>query len=147
MQFCFHPVQYVHFFPGVGYRPVKLEWIEDQHGTALVPTVAPDADLPYESKYTPLSEACYRHDLEWSQAMKLFPAMGKPGTAITLFPDDPGSLEGPSIAPVPLPDAGTMLILAIGALAVARPAWRAMGRFADWFTSDRGTGPGKCGWP
>lgn len=48
-------------------------------------------------------------------------------------------------APVPLPDSGA-LMLALICAALARPAWRAAGRFGDWFTAERGAGPGRNGW-
>ena len=37
------------------------------------------------------------------------------------------------------------IYIVIAAVAV-RPAWLAAGWFADWFTAERGTGPGKNGW-
>lgn len=48
-------------------------------------------------------------------------------------------------APVPVPPSLVLLIVAVGAL-FARPMWRAMGRFGDWFCAERGIGDGKCGW-
>ena len=37
------------------------------------------------------------------------------------------------------------IYIALAVIAV-RPAWIASGRFADWFTAERGTGTGKNGW-
>lgn len=36
--------------------------------------------------------------------------------------------------------------LAVAAVAI-EVAFSPVGRFMRWFEADRGTGPGKCGWP
>lgn len=53
--------------------------------------------------------------------------------------------DAPLPAPVPLPPSAVCLLAAVVLLA-GRSLWRAAGRFGDWFTAERGTGPGKNGW-
>ena len=143
---CVRPIEHVFFFPGIGFRPVKAKWVKDAHGELLMPFIAPDADVPYESKYTPLPVHCKRSDNDWQDALALFSAKDVPVDSGTLITGQ-GVPDDHPLSAVPLPDAGTMMILAIATLVAAKPAWNAMGRFADWFTAERGTGPGKCGWP
>lgn len=40
----------------------------------------------------------------------------------------------------------TVAMLAVAAVGI-EVALSPIGRFMRWFEADRGTGPGKCGWP
>lgn len=73
-----------------------------------------------------------------------------PGTGLPWWPCCGGGSTPPTVtppvimpppAPVPLPATGWLLLAAMIA-----PLWQAAGRFGEWFTAERGAGPGKNGW-
>lgn len=75
-------------------------------------------------------------------------------TPWTPFPDYPcNCIYQPPVNPpieqpnqVPLEAGTATLLLCAIALLYGRRLWRAAGRFGDWFTAERGTGPDQNGW-
>lgn len=160
------------WFSGLGFRPAV--WAPPHRADGVDPdrlVPAPDADVAYLSKWdapaagyawgtvlppvaadapqitaaslagpVPGPQPWHPTTPTWPEPW--FPGPEYPCRCVEVPPVNPG----PQPAPVPI-EAGSavFLIAAMGAL-LARRAWKAMGRFGDWFTAERGTGPHQNGW-
>ena len=121
------------FVPGVGFRVVVVG--DCQCAIDDRPAVGKDGDL-----IGPRPGDCPRAPGLDPALFAFWPVAA--GAALSATP----ATGGADLAAVPGPAAGLLLLSAVLALALARPVARAACAFGDWFTAERGTGPGQNGW-
>lgn len=109
------------WMPGLGFR-----WIKDTGAACAIDDAPLAAKATCASALGVLLTSCEADQRGW------------------------GMVDYPDPAPVPLPTSASLMLLAL-ALLLAPKAWRAAGRFAEWFTAERGgdwdgTKPHLNGW-
>lgn len=135
--------EFIHWFPMLGFRPaleVSRQDFAGKHGWNLHVIVAPDADLPYGSKFDGQPEPMSMFEfLLPPQVTKLYhppapPAQESVATSAAWVPSTFYPITGcqmwcgsvpnppplPEIPAVPLPGSGLLLFICIVALLIAR---------------------------
>ena len=128
--------QPIRHFPGIGFRPAVEVTQRDQYGDRLIWIVGEDcATGKFEMVKFLHREHC---DMKTTDSFLL--------ECVNSYQIAQQNDMTPEASQVWLAESLLFTLTAMTVL-FSRKMLAAMGRFADWFCAERGTGPGKCGWP